>query len=875
MPTLRALAPLAIVALTSAAAAAVDRDGTWSERFMPMGLEHDYDDGNAQCLGSWSHYLVVGGWFEQAGSAAATRVAAWDGSRWRGFGGGPDGQVHAIHDDGTEMFIGGSFQNVDGEERPSVARYDGATMQWYGAGDVGGTVYDFVERFGKVYAVGSYTNPDPFAPPYTPLAYWQGGAWHYESVYDWSLSNRPYGCAVVDTTFVIGGEVSLGSCYGLVMWDGSGTSAYNLDATATAVLDAGYGAYVGGLFTTAGGESSPGLVFMNGERELSPVPPPPAEFYARSLTRDGDIVYCADSYQVRTYQPGAGWSAPLGGTFEDAILDVHWFAGELYAAGNVPNGVVRWDDGEWVALGGGIGTAHTQPRLNCVAAYDGDIYAGGLFGVPQVTVEQPTGAGIGRWDGDAWHRVDGGVDQEVIALCPFQGDLWVGGNFNRAGELTTSYLARFDGETWHDVGGASGRVECFTVHGGELIAGGVFSTIGGAAAHGLAAFDGATWRALTTTQVSVRALASFRGDLVAAGSFQTVDGLTVNRIARWDGAQWHAMDEGVNGSVYALAEWRGDLYAGGLFTAAGGEPASYLARWDGSEWHDVGGGVGSPAIYGVRALLGTTTDLFVGGDFATAGGAPIPALAVWDGAQWSEFGGGLTARETRTPSVRDLLVADGDLWLVGEFWEAGGTPSCNVARWIDGTLVPAQLRDFDLRADGGEVAARWTTSGAAEAADFRLDARCDPLAWTVPCTADGGAFAARDASPQLAASAGRAVAYTLRQRDDAGGWFTLAERTLELPLPPAGLRLAASPNPFNPSVEIGFATARPGPAELAVYALDGRRVATVFAGDLPAGRHAFAWDGRDSRGAPAASGAYVLRLVAGEVAATREVMLVR
>ncbi|NTV04872.1 hypothetical protein HGA89_08215, partial [bacterium] len=505
-------------------------------------------------LGSWSDDLVVGGWFEQAGAADATRIAAWDGRRWRGFGGGPDGQIEAIHDHGTELVIGGSFTHVNGEVRPNAARYDGTAMAWRDMGDVGNTVRDFVERRGLLHAVGSFENPDPYGPPYTPLASWQGGEWHYLPAYDWSLSDRPYGCALVDTSFVIGGEIQLGSCYGLVKLDGGGSTGYNMDATVTAVLDAGYGAYIGGLFDTAGGEDSPGLVFMNGQHELSAVLPPPPGFHSRHLTRDGDIVYCADSYEVRTYLPGTGWSDPLGGTFEDAVLDIHWFAGELYAAGNVPNGVVRWDDGEWVALGGGIGTAHTQPRLNCVAAYDGDIYAGGLFGVPQVTVEQPTGSGIGRWDGDAWHRVDGGVDQEVIALCPFQGDLWVGGNFNRAGALTTSYLARFDGESWHDVGGAGGRVECFAVHDGELIAGGVFTAIGGIAAHGLAAFDGATWRPLTTTQISPRALASFRGDLIAAGSFQTVDGLTVNRIARWDGAQWHAMDDGMNGSVYALAE---------------------------------------------------------------------------------------------------------------------------------------------------------------------------------------------------------------------------------------------------------------------------------------------------------------------------------
>lgn len=877
MLTCRVLAPLALIAATATAALAVSREGQWSERFMPMGLQHDYDDGNAQCLGSWSNYLVVGGWFEQAGSVAAERVAAWDGTRWRGFDGGPNGQVEAIFDHGTELVIGGNFSAVGGETRRYAARYDGVTGQWYGMGNVGGVVRDFVERFGKVYAVGSFENPDPYAPPYTPLAYWQGGAWHYEPVYGWHLWDRPYASAVVDTSFIIGGEIQFGSCYGLIKWDGSGTVGYNLDATVLAIEDPGYGAYIGGWFTTAGGESSPGLVFMNGEHNLFPIAPPPTEFYAQSLTHHGDIIYCADDYEVRYYLPSSGWSAPLGGTFEEAILDLHYFAGELYAAGNMPNGVVRWDDGEWVALAGGIGTAHSHPELRCLAEYDGDIYVGGLYGLPRVTVEQPTGAGIGRWDGDAWHRVDGGVDEEVRAMCVFQGDLWVGGNFHRAGDLTTSNLARFDGETWHDVGGANGRVDCLTIHDGELIAGGVFTGIGGIPAQSLAAFDGTTWRALASTiNGAVLALASLHGDLIAAGYINTVNGQAVNHIARWDGAQWHAMDGGMNNSVQALTQWHGELYAGGLFTTAGGVPAPRLAHWDGSHWLDVGAGVaGDGLIYGVDALVGTTTDLFVGGDFATAGGTAIHALASWDGSQWSEFGGSLTACESRSPVVRDLLVVDGDLWVLGEFWEAGGTPSCGIARWIDGTLVPTFLRGFEVRTEGNAVIARWSTSQPADVADFRLEARSGVLVWTIPCVDDRGDYSARDVSPQLFASAGREIVYALQRRENSGHWAVLAERTIALPPPAAGLHLVACPNPFNPRVEIAFELQSPGPATLAVYALDGRCVATVFAGDLTAGAHTRFWDGRDSRGVPAAAGAYVLRLATGDAVTSREVMLVR
>ncbi len=79
----------------------------------------------------------------------------------------------------------------------------------------------------------------------------------------------------------------------------------------------------------------------------------------------------------------------------------------------------------------------------------------------------------------------------------------------------------------------------------------------------------------------------------------------------------------------------------------------------------------------------------------------------------------------------------------------------------------------------------------------------------------------------------------------------------------ASLSLApARPNPFASSTAIEFALARAGYARLDVLDLGGRRVKTLLAGELPAGRHLASWDGRDLRGGPAPSGLYVVRLTA-------------
>lgn len=84
----------------------------------------------------------------------------------------------------------------------------------------------------------------------------------------------------------------------------------------------------------------------------------------------------------------------------------------------------------------------------------------------------------------------------------------------------------------------------------------------------------------------------------------------------------------------------------------------------------------------------------------------------------------------------------------------------------------------------------------------------------------------------------------------------------------ARLSLAApAPNPFRDAAR--FALDLPGPAtvEVAVFDASGRRVRSIAAGALPAGRHAMRWDGHDDRGRDAGAGVYYVRASAGEYGA--------
>ncbi len=73
----------------------------------------------------------------------------------------------------------------------------------------------------------------------------------------------------------------------------------------------------------------------------------------------------------------------------------------------------------------------------------------------------------------------------------------------------------------------------------------------------------------------------------------------------------------------------------------------------------------------------------------------------------------------------------------------------------------------------------------------------------------------------------------------------------------------AEPNPFNPSTTIRFSLGEAGPAQLSVHDLQGRRIATLREGVLPAGEQSVVWNGRGVGGALMGSGVYLVHLRSG------------
>ena len=95
------------------------------------------------------------------------------------------------------------------------------------------------------------------------------------------------------------------------------------------------------------------------------------------------------------------------------------------------------------------------------------------------------------------------------------------------------------------------------------------------------------------------------------------------------------------------------------------------------------------------------------------------------------------------------------------------------------------------------------------------------------------------------------------------------------PAPAAPILVRGYPNPFNASTTITWTLSREGAIRLAVHDVRGRRTRTLVSSRLAAGPHHVRWDGLDERGAPAASGVYLVRLRTAAESRTFKLTLLR
>lgn len=97
-----------------------------------------------------------------------------------------------------------------------------------------------------------------------------------------------------------------------------------------------------------------------------------------------------------------------------------------------------------------------------------------------------------------------------------------------------------------------------------------------------------------------------------------------------------------------------------------------------------------------------------------------------------------------------------------------------------------------------------------------------------------------------------------------------------IPLVPIAFALYPNwPNPFNPSTVIRYQLSKRSKVRLDVFNALGQLMKTLVEGEQTTGVYTVRWDGTNGEGVLAASGMYVYRLRAGELTASRKMLLIR
>ena len=672
-------------------------DGSvWSE--LPGGSP----DGTVYALEAYSDELYVGGAFSEIGGINANSLAKFTpaSDTWSVFtdsGTGIDGvsggtaTVKAIHlgSESGLLYIGGNFTEAGGNSANYAAYWDSGASTWnaisegmYGGIDEGGEVrvisefYNPMAGMTQVVFGGSFLSMNggddntgyiasamiigvPMwveAPSYTngavnAVAYFEDNNMIYVGG-DFTTTGNVF-VGSVDANYIVAASLLTGESFPL----GDGTNG-----GVTSLYFSGDDLYVGGRFTSAGG--------------------------------DGTIQYIA-KYDT-TVGGNDGWSA-LGDGVNAPVLALTGSGTAVYAggmfttAGGTDVDHIAKYDLDWASV---TESGVSGGQINALAFVGDTLYLGGAF----TTVGGSTSNYLAGWDGSSWITFGTDLNGEVLALYgdTANGNLFVGGDFTTVDGITANHIAVANvsdplNPVWMGLGsggiyGVNGTVRCIGATPGKLYVGGdfVYAADGITELNHIGVYDVATsgWSAfqggVNGNVYDIFVIDAGGGAIVLAPVGEFTATITGSIPMAYAGI-YHPMlggwmslpDGGLNDVAYSIEFDGGSgVFIGGAFTASfGGATAlNHIAFTDVSTWSPLGAGTDGP----VYSLSLSGTNLLVGGEFTTAGGIAAANAAIADvsdfpaAVSWSAAGSG-----TNGAVYAIVFDGEGTPSIGGNFTESG------------------------------------------------------------------------------------------------------------------------------------------------------------------------------------------------------------
>jgi hypothetical protein len=679
--------------------------------------------------------LYIGGYFTVINNASAKGVAKWDGSTWTGLGStdfvdaialDSSGTLYAVVDSSCPTWSAGAIIQI-------IKQWKG--VLWTKIGNTQPIVNNApktqlsIDKTGNLYLLGNFDYTSSFPHTISRIAKWNKTTW-IDLDTGISIGNYILNALALDSAgnvFVCGYFRSIGgvTVNGFAKWDGANWFPFGTEGKNITILsiDNSGNIYAGGKFDTIGGVTAKNLAVWNGITWSALGSGTNGSVSTFQLDKSGNL------YASGTFDTIGGilakniavWNGTTWSALGSGVRGISALAcdnnGDVYAGGSfdsaggvVAKSIAEWNGIMWSRLGLGKTAGDITGGAVYACAIDGNknLYIGGNF----TKAGGIAAHGIAKWDGSNWDSLGsgitgghynplvGGYSQAVLALATDRsGNLYAGGNFTSAGGIAVSNIAKWNGSSWDSLGSGIDSVdytffyfEDQTYYStvlsliidriGNLYVGGEFSKAGGNTARSIAKWDGIKWdtvgHGMTCYFVTVfdhpiiRALGiDDSGNLYAGGTFDYADYHSVRNIAKWNGTGWSALGSGFNSGVKAITiDGHGTLYAGGYFVTSGVDSVKRIAQWNGSKWDSLGSGANS---FVCALACDSSNTLYVGGDFDTAGGVVAHKIAKWDGNKWDYLGSGTDS------AIYSLKGFDSTLFVGGKFTDAGKKYSPNFA----------------------------------------------------------------------------------------------------------------------------------------------------------------------------------------------------
>lgn len=354
----------------------------------------------------------------------------------------PASQVTAFaFSPGGNLYIGGAFTDAGGVTVNGTAMWDGAA--WHALGGGFGVNFGVLPSVSKIIAVSDTE------------VYYAG--------FFATLTNAPSNNCAAETVYVYHIALWDGTC-----WHGLGPDADHLGVRVPAYSDIGDMEFfegklwVTGLFHYAGNVEAHGIATWNGiEWEAVAAGPDfgmSGNGYGGALAIDGTTLYIGGSFSGLAGIPTANVAAYRDGTFEavgggleglnvSALLASN---GVVYAGGSAQDSVspslwVFTESNGWSVLGGGVGLSSGSGHVSALAWQNNQLYVGGSFG----SAGQITALNLALWDTQtqSWSEFGNPIGYpsgSVNDILFRNGRVYIAGDFTQVGGKQSLHLGIYD-----------------------------------------------------------------------------------------------------------------------------------------------------------------------------------------------------------------------------------------------------------------------------------------------------------------------------------------------------------------------------------------------------------------------------------------------